>query len=101
MECLADLRRRRSRQRVSLADNTGAIKDCAIDNSAGECGSSLAALALSVGGATACGKVMRGTAWDSKHVADGALKSTARAVWGAVNFAPAGYDAFNYVRKYC
>jgi hypothetical protein len=72
-----------------------------IDNSTGECGSSLAGLALSAGGATAFGRIMRGTAWDSKHVADGALKSAARAAWGGANFTPAGYEAFQYVRKYC
>ena len=87
---------------VSLAAGTrSVIKDCAMDTSTGQCGYSIAGLALSAGGALAFGKIMRGTAWSSKHVADGVLKSTSRATWGAVNFAPAGYDAFNYARRNC
>jgi RHS repeat-associated protein len=76
----------------------GAYNDCQAGFDS-NCGSSIAGLALSAVG-WKFGNILRGTAWTSRHVAQSS-RAQARLAWGSVRFSGPGFDAFNYVRKYC
>ncbi|WP_284984218.1 RHS repeat-associated core domain-containing protein [Arthrobacter sp. efr-133-TYG-118] len=75
-----------------------AIHDCSKGFSE-DCGYSLAGVGLSAVGLK-YGSLLKGTAWESLHVAD-AARANARMAWGAVHFSGPAYDAINYNRAYC